>query len=100
MTLREYFLQRQKSEAPVFLRVLKALPKDQIEYKPHERSPSAAQLAWTITAETKICLDVIAASKAEWKSIPPPSIDEMVEQYERYSTELTESVARMDDAAW
>jgi len=100
MTLREYFLQRQKSEAPVFLRVLKALPKDQMGYKPHERSPSAEQLAWTITAEAKVCLDVIAESKAEWKSIPPPSIDEMVELYERYSKELTETVAKMDEASW
>ena len=33
MTLREYFLQRHKAEAPVFLRVLKALPKDTFSKK-------------------------------------------------------------------
>ena len=44
MTLQEFYLKRAKAEFPVFLKVLKALPKD-LSYKPHDRSPSAEQLA-------------------------------------------------------
>lgn len=100
MTLREFYLQRQKAEAPVFLRVLKALPKDQLSYKPHERSPSAEQLAWTLTAETKACIDVIADGKTEWTTVPPPPIDEMLEMFESHSKQLTEIVSKMDEALW
>jgi uncharacterized damage-inducible protein DinB len=100
MTLHEFFLERLKAEFPVFLRVLKALPKDQLSYKPHERSPSAEQIVWTITAEQKACLDVVTDHKAEWKYIPPPPMDEMLEKYEQWSNELIDQVSKVDEASW
>ncbi len=36
MTLRDFYLKRAKAEFPVFLKVLRALPKD-LSYKPHDR---------------------------------------------------------------
>ena len=100
MTLREFYLQRKQSEFPVFMNVLKALPKDQLSYKPDERSPSAEQLVWTLTSELSACLDVVKTNQAEWKSLPPPPIDEMLEMFERSSNELTELVSKMDEEAW
>ena len=52
MTLRDFYLKRAKAEFPVFLNVLRALPED-LSYKPHDRSPSAEQLVWTVTNELK-----------------------------------------------
>jgi len=100
MTLQEFLLERLKAEVPVFLRVLKELPKDQLNYKPHERSPSAEQLVWTITAEQRACLDVVIDYKSEWKDIPPPSLDEMLEKYEQWSSELIDRVSKIDDPSW
>jgi uncharacterized damage-inducible protein DinB len=100
MTTREFYLERLKAEVPVFLRVLKALPKNQLSYKPHERSPSAEQLVWTLAAELKVCLDVVKDYKAEWKEIPPPPPEEMVEKYEHWSSELIARVSSIDDASW
>jgi uncharacterized damage-inducible protein DinB len=100
MNVREFYLQRQKAEFPVFMRVLKALPKDRLSYKPHDRSPSAEQLVWTLTAELKACLDVVVESKAEWKNIPPPSLEEMLAMFERWSNELSDRVSKMDEASW
>jgi len=48
---REFFLARRKAELPAFLSVLEALPADRLDYKPHENSPSAQQLAGTLTTE-------------------------------------------------
>ena len=46
MTLREFYLERRRAEFPVFLKVLRALPADQMHYKPGiNRSPSAEQIA-------------------------------------------------------
>ncbi|HKR00625.1 MAG TPA: DinB family protein [Pyrinomonadaceae bacterium] len=100
MTLREFFVQRRKAEFPAFMRVLKALPPDRLDYKPDDRSPSAQQLVWTLTGELKACIDVINEGKAEWKNLPPPSLDEMVAMFENWSNELTERAAEMDEAAW
>jgi hypothetical protein len=54
MTLREFYLERRRAEVPVFLSVLKAVPTDHPSYKPHDRSPSAEQLVWTVTSETRL----------------------------------------------
>ena len=100
MTNREYFLQRRKAELPVFLKVLKAIPADQLSYKPHERSPSTEQLVWTLTGELQSCIEMIKDGKTEWKNIPTPPMDEMLEKFESWSNELMERVEQMDDAAW
>lgn len=98
MTLREFYLKRAQAEFPVFLKVLKALPKD-LSYKPHDRSPSAEQLAWTVTNEMKALIDAVNTGRAEWENIPPPGLDEMIAMYEKWSTELLEKVAALDDAS-
>jgi uncharacterized damage-inducible protein DinB len=100
MTLREFYLQRRQAEFPVFMRVLKALPNDQLSYKPNDRSPSAEQLVWTLTNELKACVDVVSENKAEWKTMPPPAADEMLKLFEKWSNELTERVSKMDEASW
>ena len=98
MTLRDFYLKRAKAEFPVFLKVLRALPKD-LSYKPHDRSPSAEQLVWTVTNEMKALIDVVETGKSEWEDIKPPSLDEMIGMYEKWSTELLDKVAALDDAA-
>lgn len=100
MTNREFFLERRRVEAPVFLRVLGALPADRLDYKPHERSPSAEQLAWTLTAELKACLDVVTQFRTEWRPVPAPPLAEMIALYEQWSKELEDRVSKMDDEAW
>ena len=100
MSSREFFLERRAAEAPVFVRVLKALPADKLDYKPHERSPSAQQLVWTMVGELKSCLEVVADGRTEWKDVPIPPLDEMISLYERWSNELADAVSKMDDATW
>ncbi len=97
MTLREFYLKRAKVEFPVFLKVLKALPKD-LSYKPHDRGPSAEQLVWTITNEMEALNEVVDTGKSEWKAVPPPSLNEMIEMYEKSSAALLEKVSNMDVA--
>jgi uncharacterized damage-inducible protein DinB len=100
MTVREFYLERRKAELPVFLKVLNALPAGQMHYKPHERSPAAEQLVWTITQELRSCLEVVKENRAEWKSEPAPPLHVMIVLFEKWSGELIEGVAAMDDEAW
>src|ERR1044072_4150595 len=98
MTLRDFYLQRAKAEFPVFLKVLKALPND-LSYKPNDRSPSAEQLVWTWTYELKALIDVVDTGKSDWENITPPSLDEMIGMFEKWSTEILDKVAKLDDAS-
>jgi uncharacterized damage-inducible protein DinB len=100
MTSREFYLERRRAENPVFLRVVKALPADRMDYQPHERSPSAKQVMWTMTNELRSCLDVATENRAEWKREPAPPLEEMLELFEHLLNELTDQVANMDDASW
>jgi uncharacterized damage-inducible protein DinB len=100
MTLREFYLDRRKTEAPVFLRVLKSLPADSLDYTPHPRSPSAKQIMWQLTNELKSCLDVVIENRAEWRSQPAPAFGEMLELFQQWSDELTDRVSKMDDESW
>jgi hypothetical protein len=87
MTDREFYLQRQRAELPAFMRVFRALPTDRLDYKPHERSPSAGQIVWLVTGELKIGLDAVANNRAEWRILPPPPMHEMLEKFEKWSRE-------------
>ena len=98
MTLRDFYLKRAKAEFPVFLKVLRALPAD-LSYKPHDRSPSAEQLAWTVTYELKALIDVVETGKSDWENIKPPSRDDMIGMFEKWSTELLDKVGALDDDA-
>ncbi len=100
MTLREFYLERRRVEAPVFLSVLRSLPASHLSYKPHDRCPSAEQLVWTLTNELKACLDVVMKNQAEWQVQPAPSLEEMIALFEQRSNELTDLVAKIDEAAW
>ncbi len=57
MTNREFFQVRRQAERDVFLRVIRAMPAGRLDYKPHERSPSAADLLATLVSEHGICGD-------------------------------------------
>jgi hypothetical protein len=41
MTTREFFIKRFKAERPAFVNVIRALPNEKLDYKPHERKLTA-----------------------------------------------------------
>jgi uncharacterized damage-inducible protein DinB len=100
MTTREFYVQCQEKELKGFLKVLKALPADGLDYKPHERSPDARQLVSTIAFEMATCVNVVKDRRGEWKESPPQPLDEMIAIYEKSVKALTDSVGKLDEAGW
>lgn len=100
MSNRAFFVDRMKAELPAFKKVLAALPEEKLDYKPHERSPDARQLAWTLAAEAEACVDVLTKYQAEWKEVTPPPLAEMRTRFEKAWNDVTEKAAAMDDAGW
>ena len=100
MTSREFYLERRRAENPIFLRVMQSIPADRIDYKPHEKSPSAHQIMWTMTNELRSCLMVVREKRGEWKPDPVPAYDEMQRLFEQSLNELTTEVEKIDEASW
>jgi uncharacterized damage-inducible protein DinB len=100
MSLREFLVSRRKAEYKAFSSVMRALPADKYDYKPHDRSPSAKQLVWTLTAEQAACIEIATKGRTEWREVPIPAADAMVAQFEREYPKLTDIIAGMDDETW
>ncbi len=100
MTNREFYLSRRAAELPAFLAVLNALPEDKLAYTPHERSPSAAQIGWTLACEQRACCELAETGHTEWAATPPQDARTIIEQFEQHDARLRALVSQLDDAAW
>jgi uncharacterized damage-inducible protein DinB len=100
-TNHEFFAQCWANEVPTFIRVLKALPGDQLDYKPHEKSSSAGDLAWQVAQEQGHLSELLDHGVINYApSKRPGSLDEIVAEFERASAALKERLATVDDAKW
>lgn len=98
---REFLQHRWTAERPAFQRVLHALPLAEFAYSPHERSPSAAQILWTLALEARACSELIDARECNWLPDPPPAEPEkIVATFERHTAHLGERIGRLDESAW
>jgi uncharacterized damage-inducible protein DinB len=100
MNERELFQARRKTEKEIFLRVIRALPEGKLDYKPHERSPSAQQILGTLIAEHASCAKLVGTGRTEFTAAPPTSVAEAAAAFEKNWDELDTKVAAMDPAAW
>lgn len=99
-TDRQFFLERRRAEHPAFVRVFQALPADQLDYRPHEKSSSAHQIAWGIVGGVRACVTTATDFSATWQATPAPQLAELIAEFERLSGILIERVSAMSDAEW
>ena len=102
MTDREFFQQRWKTEKLLFSRMIKALPGDRLDYKPHERSRTAAGIALGMAREADGLAEIIEKGDLEWTSGAPETVTgpELVAIWEKAAARLSAAVERLDDATW
>lgn len=79
------------------MKALKALPADKLDYKPHERSRSARELAWHIAYSPYGCSRVVATGKFEnfAEPNPPATLAEIVAGRESYYQKAREELSRL-----
>lgn len=101
MSNAEFFAKRLEAEVPTFARVIRALPADRLDYKPHERSTGARELAWQLAYEMKDLADIFERGSATF--VPgapvPQSLEEIAAAFDRNSAHAVEA-ARAADARW
>jgi uncharacterized damage-inducible protein DinB len=97
----EFLKARRAAELTAFKKVLDALPADRWDYTPHERSPSARSIAWTLALETRACSAMVEQGHVEWKPVEPPNDVEAVKRaFDEAYRGLDERLAGLDDDGW
>jgi uncharacterized damage-inducible protein DinB len=69
------FLQSFQRESDTTLKVLKAYPAERADYRPHERSRSAKELAWTFVLEQGIAAGALSGNVDFSQPMPKPPAD-------------------------
>ena len=101
MSTREFFIERFKAERPAFVNVIRALPGDRLDYRPHERSSTAGGIAWFLALELRALAQMAETSEMHWQQLPNPnSVDAIAAAYEAAADDLEKVLASTDDAKW
>ena len=68
----EFYKNRFDIENNLTRNILKAIPPDKLDYRPHERSPSTGQVAWTIVRGLHVRVDVTSQGASDVMRDPHP----------------------------
>ena len=98
--VREYYIQCFDSEAPTFIRVMKAVPSDKAAYTPHPRSTAAGDIVWLLAAELHDACELIDSGEVNYVQKPAPGVAESIAAYEKNAAALKARLAKVDDAKW
>ena len=98
MTEKETFLKTWEREFQTTLKVLKAYPSDKLDLRPHERSRSARELAWTFVREENIINGVING-QVDFQNMPrpPATLREILTAYEKTHGEMVSKVKALPE---
>jgi len=101
MTNLEFCKARRKAEIPVFVKVLKAIPADRLDYRPDPKARTAKELAWLLTCEEAGLVSLLEQGTVEWRDQPAPArLEDIVAQFEQHAAVVNEKLEGMDEAGW
>ena len=99
MNVPDFFVKTWESEMPAFGRVLRALPADKLDYRPHEKSASAGGIAWQLVVEHRALADLAEKGVYNWDmSGKPKTLDGIVAAWDEATDNLRQRLAGFDEA--
>ena len=101
MTNRDFFTKTWTDERSKFRKMLAATPWEQLEYRPHERSSTAGQIAWQIVEEVRLLGESIHTGEMKWEPRPRPiTLDELLTAFDGAADGLQGYVEGVGEAGW
>ena len=103
---REFFIQKWEQEYPAFLRVFRALPSNRLDYRPHPKSRSAAELVAMLVSGQQSCVELCKDRKRFYNGLrwrEPGQfggIEDMTVAYERDHALLASQLRTLEAEAW
>jgi uncharacterized damage-inducible protein DinB len=96
----EFYKNRFGIENILTSNILKAIPPNKLEYRPHERSPSSGQIAWTIVGGLYVRVDMASQSFSDVIGDPHPGLAEIIERFEDTSSRHRAQLASLPAEQW
>jgi len=101
MSTREFFIKRWEEELGAFGRVLRAIPQNQLAYKPHEKCTAAGQLAWQLADEQKQLSELIDTGEARIEIKPhPKKAADIIAAWDKATEDLRKRLSKVDEKKW
>jgi len=100
MTEKDMFLQTLQRECQTTLKLLKAYPANKADFKPHEKSRTAKELAWNFVLEQGMA-DMALKGKIDFSQpMPPPppgGLGDVIAAFEKASRETDAKVLKASE---
>ena len=99
MTEKDQFVQTFQRESEITLRQLRAFPQDKGDFRPHEKSRSAKELAWTFVTEQGVA-DMALKGKVDFSGrapAPPASLADCIRAFEGACKDTVAKVSKAGD---
>ena len=80
--------------------VLKAIPPEKLDYRPHERSPSTGQIVWTIVRGLFIRIDMASQGSSDVVLAPHPNFGDILDRFEDAARRHAAQLESWSEAAW
>jgi uncharacterized damage-inducible protein DinB len=96
----EFYKDRFQIENNLTRNILRSIPPDKLDYRPHERSPSTGQIAWTIVRGLYIRVDMDSDGVSDVIRDPPPGLAEILRHFEETSRRHIEQLQSFPPEKW
>ncbi|HEY6066769.1 MAG TPA: DinB family protein, partial [Thermoanaerobaculia bacterium] len=91
----EVFFQKWEREAPKYDAVMDALPTDRLDYRPHPRSRSAAEMVTHLAHEQRMLVGMMDDGKIEYEDSKAEDFGKMRELWKKSTGELRDRLKKL-----
>ncbi len=100
MTEQNFFFQKWDREAPKFDSVMDALPTKRLEYRPHPKSRSAAEMVTHLAREQEMLVRMFDTGRIDYKDSTAEDFRQMRSLWKKSTDELRDRLKKLDDSGW
>ena len=100
MTPQEFFFQTWSREMPKFDSVMDALDPARLDYRPHPKSRSAAEMVTLLARFQEMLVGMMETGVIDYKDFQTDDYDEMRALWKKSTAKLTDRLKKLDDAGW
>jgi len=100
VTPQEFYFQTWSREMPKFDSVMDALDPARLDYRPHPKSRSAAEMVTLLARFQEMLVGMMETGVIDYKDFQADDYDEMRALWKKSTAELTDRLKKLDDAGW